>query len=333
MARMHNGYARRTPAQRRSDAPSRRPRLAALAAAALVAAATGCRPAAPAADAAAGRAVRATATVGMITDAVRIVGGDRVAVTGLMGPGVDPHLYKPTAGDVIALGEADIVFYGGLHLEGRMVELFEHIAAGGRPTVAVTADIPPQRLRHPADFAGAADPHVWFDVRLWQSAVRTIAAALVAIDPAGQAVYDANRDAYLAELDALDAWIVAETAAIPPPQRVLVTAHDAFGYFGDRYGFDVRGIQGVSTAAEAGAADIRRLADLIAERRLKAIFVESSVPPATIEALEAAVASRGWRVAIGPPLFSDALGSPDTPAASYVGMVRHNVGAIVGALR
>lgn len=320
-------------ADRPAASPPRRPRLAALAAAALVAAAGGCRPPAPAADAAAGRPVRAAATVGMITDAVRIVGGERVAVTGLMGPGVDPHLYKPTAGDVITLGEADIVFYGGLHLEGRMVELFEHIAAGGRPTVAVTADIPPAHLRHPADFAGAADPHVWFDVRLWQSAVRTIAAALVGVDPAGRTTYDANRDAYLAELDALDAWIVAQTAAVPAPQRVLVTAHDAFGYFGDRYGFDVRGIQGVSTAAEAGAADIRQLADLIAERRLKAVFVESSVPPATIEALEAAVASRGWRVAIGPPLYSDALGSPGTPAESYVGMVRHNVDAIVGALR
>lgn len=301
-------------------------------AAALGVAAAGCG-AGDEAAADAGRPVRAAATVGMITDAVRAVGGDRVAVAGLMGPGVDPHLYKPTAGDVIALGDADVIFYGGLHLEGRMVELFEHIAAGGRPTVAVTADIPPDALRHPAAFAGAADPHVWFDVQLWQSAVRTIAAALADIDPAGRAAYEANRDAYLAELAALDAWIVDEVARVPRSQRVLITAHDAFGYFGDRYGFEVLGIQGVSTAAEAGAADLRRLADLIAERRLKAIFVESSVPPATIEALEAAVASRGWQVDIGPPLFSDALGSPGTPAERYVGMVRHNVAAIVGALR
>jgi len=300
----------------------------------LAAGAAGCTPAAPrATEDVAARPLRVTTTVGMITDAVREVGGARVAVTGLMGPGIDPHLYKPTASDVIALGDADLILYGGLHLEGRMVDLFEHIADGGTATVAVTGDIPPGSLRHPPAFEGAPDPHVWFDVALWQSAVRTIAAALAARDPGSQALYAANRDRYLAELASLDAWVVEQAATVSPAQRILITAHDAFGYFGGRYGFDVRGIQGISTAAEASASSIQALADLIAESRLKAVFVESSVPPATIEALKAAVASRGWRVAIGPPLFSDALGEPGTPAGTYVGMVRHNVTAIVEALR
>lgn len=300
----------------------------------LAAVAAGCVPAAPrATDDVTARPLRVTTTVGMITDAVREVGGARVVVTGLMGPGIDPHLYKPTAGDVIALGDADLILYGGLHLEGRMVELFEHIADGGTPTVAVTRDIPPGSLRHPPAFEGAPDPHVWFDVALWQSVVHTIAAALAARDPGSTALYTANRDRYMAELEALDAWVDGQANTVPTAQRVLITAHDAFGYFGDRYGFDVRGIQGVSTASEASASDIQSLADLIAERRLKAVFVESSVPPATVEALKAAVASRGWQVDIGPPLFSDALGEPDAPAGTYVGMVRHNVTAIVEALR
>lgn len=300
----------------------------------LAAVATGCTPAAPrGTDDVAARPVRVTTTVGMITDAVREVGGARVAVTGLMGPGIDPHLYKPTASDVIALGDADLILYGGLHLEGRMVELFEHIADGGTPTVAVTRDIPPDALRHPPAFEGAPDPHVWFDVALWQEAVRTIAAALAARDPGSRALYAANRDRYLSALETLDLWVVAQAATVPATQRILITAHDAFGYFGDHYGFDVRGIQGISTASEASASDIQALADLIAARRLKAVFVESSVPPSTIEALKAAVASRGWQVAIGPPLFSDALGEPGTPAGTYVGMVRHNVRAIVEALR
>ena len=300
----------------------------------LAAVAAGCVPAAPrATDDVTARPLRVTTTVGMITDAVREVGGARVAVTGLMGPCIDPHLYKPTASDVIALGDPDLILYGGLHLEGRMVELFEHIADGGTATVAVTRDIPPGSLRHPPAFEGAPDPHVWFDVALWQSAVHTIAAALAARDPGSTALYTANRDRYMAELEALDAWVDGQANTVPTAQRILITAHDAFGYFGDRYGFDVRGIQGISTASEASASDIQSLADLIAERQLKAVFVESSVPPATVEALKAAVASRGWRVAIGPALFSDALGEPGAPAGTYVGMVRHNVTAIVEALR
>jgi manganese/zinc/iron transport system substrate-binding protein len=269
----------------------------------------------------------------MITDIVREVGGERVAVSGLMGPGVDPHLYKPTAGDVRLLEDADLIFYNGLHLEGRMSELFEKMAAGGTPTVAVTRDIQPARLRRSEQYPDQSDPHVWFDVRLWQEAVRTVAAELARLDPEGAATYQANAEAYLRELDELDAYVQERVESLPEASRVLVTAHDAFGYFGDRYGVQVRGLQGTSTAAEAGAADVQDLADFIAARRIRAIFVESSVPHRTIEAVRAAVQARGWDVALGGELFSDAMGDEGTPEGSYAGMVRHNVDTLVEALR
>lgn len=289
-------------------------------------------PAAPQGDTP-GRPVRALTTVGMIGDIVQQVGGERVQVSALMGPGVDPHLYKPSAGDVRRLAGAEIIFYGGLHLEGRMAELFEKLDRPDRPTVAVTRDIPPALLRQPAEFEGRYDPHVWFDVTLWQQAVRTVQASLSARDPASAEHYRRNAERYLGQLDQLHAYATAQIASIPPERRVLVTAHDAFGYFGQRYGLEVRGLQGTSTAAEAGAADVQALAALLAERRIKAIFVESSVPQATIEAVQAATQARGWQVAIGGELFSDAMGDAGTPEGTYIGMVRHNVDTIVGALR
>jgi manganese/zinc/iron transport system substrate-binding protein len=250
-----------------------------------------------------------------------------------MGPGVDPHLYRPAASDVRKLVDAELIFYGGLHLEGRMAELFEKMAANGKPTVAVTRDIDPAKLRQPPEFRGKYDPHVWFDVSLWQDAVRTVAAELGRLDPAGKASYDANAAAYLAQLDELDQYVKDQAASVPESSRVLVTAHDAFGYFGQRYGFTVRGLQGTSTAAEAGAADVQELAQFIADRQIKAIFVESSVPHRTIEAVQAAVRSRGWEVAVGGQLYSDAMGDTGTPDGTYIGMVRHNIDTIAGALR
>lgn len=279
----------------------------------------------------AGRKIKVVATTGMVADAVTIVGGERVEVTGLMGPGVDPHLYKASASDVNALDEADIIFYNGLELEGRMTDIFVRLARS-KPTVAVTEDVPQDRLREPPEFEGKYDPHIWFDVSLWTYAVRTIAEHLSELDPGSADLYAANADAYVAELEELDRWVAEQIAKIPEQSRVLITAHDAFGYFGVRYGMEVRGLQGTSTATEAGAGDVQALADFIAERGIKAIFVESSVPQATIEAVRAAVRAKGHEVEIGGQLYSDAMGQAGTPEGTYVGMVRHNVTTIVAAL-
>ncbi|GAB4191509.1 MAG: zinc ABC transporter substrate-binding protein [Roseiflexaceae bacterium] len=279
------------------------------------------------------RPINALATTGMVADLVRNVGGERVQVMALMGAGVDPHLYKPSAGDVRRLSSADIIFYSGLHLEGRMAELFEKLDRPGRPTVAVTRDIDPTLLQPSADYPDKYDPHVWFDVLLWSEGVRTVAASLSALDPGSQELYQRNATAYLRQLDELNSYALAQIASIPVEARVLVTAHDAFGYFGARYGLEVRGLQGVSTAAEAGAADVQDLATLLVEQRIKAIFIESSVPQATIEAVQAAARARGWDVVIGGELFSDAMGDAGTFEGTYIGMVRHNVDTIVKALK
>lgn len=273
------------------------------------------------------------ATVGMITDVVRNIGGDLLSVTGLMGPGIDPHTYKPRASDITTLGDADLIVYGGLSLEGRMIETFEKIHDGGAiPAVAASEAVPEdQRIAH-VDGAYAWDPHLWFDVSLWTVVAEGIAETLATTFPQHADAFRENFGAYRAELDALDAWVFEQVERLAPEQRVLITAHDAFTYFGRRYGFEVMGVQGVSTAAEAGAADIQALAEVIVAREIRAIFVESSVPPATIEAVQAAVRSQGWDVAIGGSLYADAYGEEGTPDGTYIGMVRANVETIVGAL-
>jgi manganese/zinc/iron transport system substrate-binding protein len=288
---------------------------------------------APAPSPLADRAVRVTATTGMIADLVRNIGGERVAVAGLMGPGVDPHLYKPSASDVEKLEGADIIFYNGLELEGRMTDVFVKIARGGKPTIAVTEDIDPELLREPIEFEGKYDPHIWFDVTLWQRAARTVARELAALDPGSKAVYERNAEAYIRQLEELHRYVQRQIATIPATSRVLVTAHDAFGYFGRQYGVEVRGLQGTSTATEAGARDVRALAQFLCARRIKAIFVESSVPHSTIRAVQEAARARGCSVTIGGELFSDAMGSEGTPEGTYLGMVRHNVDTIARALR
>jgi manganese/zinc/iron transport system substrate-binding protein len=277
------------------------------------------------------RPIRVVATVGMITDIVEQVGGDRVTVTGLMGPGVDPHLYKASEGDVIRLASADIIFYNGLHLEAKMAEVFEKM--GGRiRTAAVTRDIDPDLLLAPPEFEGAYDPHVWFDVTLWMSAVEAVRDTLIGLDPGSESLYRANAAGYLAELEALDAYVREQAARVPPEQRVVITAHDAFNYFGRAYDFRVRGLQGISTTAEAGAGDVQALAEFIATNRIPAIFIESSVPVRTVEAVQAAVRARGFQLAIGGELFSDAMGDWGTEEGTYIGMVRHNIDTITGAL-
>lgn len=278
------------------------------------------------------RTIHVVATTGMVGDIVKNVGGDRVEVTTLMGPGVDPHLYKASEGDVQRLDRADIVFYSGLHLEAKLGEVFEKMGES-IVTVPVTDGIPRDRLHVVGSGAGMYDPHVWFDVALWSEAVETVRQTLVEVDPAHAADYDARAAAYRAQLAELDAYVRAEATSIPADKRVLITAHDAFGYFADAYGFEVRGLQGVSTATEAGAGDVQSLAEFIVQRQIPAIFVESSVSPRTVRALEEAVQARGFDVQIGGSLFSDAMGDPDTPEGTYIGMVRHNIDTITHALR
>ncbi len=275
------------------------------------------------------RPVRIVTTTSMIADLAREIGGDRVEVEGLMGPGVDPHLYKASEGDVSRMTEADLILYNGLHLEGKMVDILDRL---GERAAAVTDEIDRSRLVTPPAFAGNHDPHVWMDVSMWTIAARSVADHLAALDTTHAAAYRERAAAYITELDSLDAYVRAQTARVPEDKRVLVTAHDAFGYFGLAYDFEVRGLQGISTATEAGTADVQNLAAFVAEREIPALFVESSVPARSIEAVRAAVRSRGFEVEIGGNLYSDALGGAGSGADTYEGMIRHNVDTIVGAL-
>jgi manganese/zinc/iron transport system substrate-binding protein len=275
--------------------------------------------------------LRVVTTTGMIADAAKAIGGGEVTVAALMGPGIDPHLYKASEGDVTRLSEAQLILYNGLHLEAKMGEVLEQMNRRTR-AVAVAEAIPEARRLAPVGSQGIADPHVWFDVERWSIAVARVRDALIEVDPSHAADYRSRAEQYLASLAALHAEVLTTVAAIPASKRVLITAHDAFQYFGHAYGFEVRGLQGISTQSEAGTADVQELAEFIASRRIPAIFVESSVSPRAIEAVRAAVESRGFHVTIGGQLFSDAMGSEGTPEGTYVGMVRHNVRTIVSAL-
>ncbi|MFA7330029.1 MAG: zinc ABC transporter substrate-binding protein [Candidatus Delongbacteria bacterium] len=286
---------------------------------------TGC---APGRDGDDGR-LRVVCTTGMITDLATRVGGGQIVCQGLMGPGVDPHLYKATAGDVERLSRADLVLYNGLHLEARLAEVFAHLPGARSAALG-------ERLPGAAPLLGpdghAPDPHIWFDVSLWSLVARRIGEELAAADSANAAGYRARAAALGDSLLALHAEILTRVSQLPPERRLLVTAHDAFQYFGRAYGFEVRGLQGISTAAEAGARDVQALATLLVERRVPAIFVESSVPRRTLEAVLEAARARGAHVRLGGELFSDALGDGGTPEGTYAGMVRHNVDTILGAL-
>jgi len=276
--------------------------------------------------------LRVVATTGMVADLAERVGGGRVSVRGLMGPGVDPHLYKATAGDVRALAAAELILYNGLHLEAAMAEVLREMDGRTR-TLAVTEGIPRDRLLTPPEFEGQYDPHVWFDVGLWMLVAESVARVLSEVDPEGAAEYRMNLAVLLDELDELDTWVRTRVAEVPPEGRILITAHDAFHYFGTAYGFTVEGLQGLSTVAEAGTGDVQRVVGLVVERGIPAIFVESSIPRRNVEAVQAAVRARGATVEIGGTLFSDAMGDRGTPEGTYPGMVRHNVNTIVDALK
>lgn len=276
--------------------------------------------------------VKVVATIGMITDAVRSIAGDSVELAGLMGAGVDPHLYKATKGDIDRLSAADIILYNGLNLEAKMADIIRQMPRS-KTTVAVGEAVPDSLLRHPEQFEGHPDPHIWFDVSLWRQAVERVAQTLAERDQKNAEYYRTNAAAYLDSLDALHQWVQEQVQTIPAERRVLVTAHDAFGYFGQAYDIEVEGLQGISTVTEAGLYDVTHMIDMIVERRIPAVFVESSVPRKSIEAVVEGARSRGHEVRIGGELFSDAMGQAGTPEGTYLGMVRHNVNAIVEALK
>ncbi len=270
-------------------------------------------------------------TTGMIADLAKTIVGDAATVHSLMGPGVDPHLYKPTEGDVRRLSEADLVLYNGLHLEGKMADILGKMGRE-KSVVPVAEVLRPDQLLSPPGFSGQPDPHVWFDVGLWAQTIDAILPAVEKLVPEKKGLFADTASALRAELLELDEWVLSRIRSLPEERRILVTAHDAFGYFGRRYGMEVVGLQGISTATEAGVRDVTRLVDLIVARSIPAIFVESSVSSRSIESVQAACRERGHSVEIGGSLFSDAMGADGTEGGTYPGMVRQNVETIVGAL-
>lgn len=273
-----------------------------------------------------------TATVGMVADIVRQVAGDKANVKGIIGEGVDPHLYKPTRNDVAALLSADVVFYSGLMLEGKMADTLIKVARSGKPVYAVTELIDESYLLEPKEFKGHFDPHLWMDVAGWSRGVTAVAKALAEFDPPNAAAYNSRAAQYGEELAKLDAYAKKSIASIPETSRVLITAHDAFNYFGRAYKIDVRGIQGISTESEAGLQDINRLVDFIVSRGVPAVFVETSVADKNVRALVDGARAKGKAIKIGGSLYSDAMGPTGTYEGSYIGMIDHNVTLMTRAL-
>ena len=276
--------------------------------------------------------IQVLSTTGMIHDLVVNIAGDKVQATALMGPGIDPHLYKASQGDIALMSKADLIFYNGLHLEAKLGDVFEKMDKS-KPCIPVTRQIPEERLNSPDEFAGYHDPHVWFDVSLWIYAAKEVAQGLAQLDSANKDLYFKNAQTYIKTLEELDQWVKASIESIPPDRRYLVTAHDAFGYFGRAYGMTVRGIQGISTVSEAGTKDIQELSDWIIQKQIPSIFVESSVPIRNIQALQHAVIAKGVELQIGESLFTDAMGDAGTKEGTYVGMIQHNVNSIVEGLK
>ncbi len=268
-------------------------------------------------------------TTQMIGDLAKNIGGEHVEVISLMGSGVDPHLYKATQGDLRRLTRADVILYNGLHLEGKMQEIFEKMARN-KPVFPVSSLIKSDQLLH---IDQIPDPHVWFDLSLWHQSGERVLQILQEQDPKNSQAYRDNAATYLGEMLELHEWIKAQIQSIAPAQRILITAHDAFGYFGRAYGLEVMGLQGVSTATEFGLQDIKFLKETIVKNQIKAVFIESSVSPRFIQSLVAGVNAEGYELSIGGELYSDAMGLADTPEGNYFGMVKHNVNTIVDALK
>ncbi len=275
--------------------------------------------------------LKVVATTGMIADAARQVGGDHVEVRALMGPGVDPHAYRQTRSDIVALTQADLVLWHGLYLEAQLEDFMRDLAQT-QPVVAVAEALPRNLLINHDDYDDKFDPHVWMNPNLWARVVLNIRDALIEARPEAKAAFKANAETHLAEISDLAVYANKVLASVPPDSRVLLTAHDAFNYFGSAYGYEVVGIQGISTESEAGLNRIETLVDTLVERDIKAVFVESSVSDRNVRALIEGAASRGHDIAIGGTLYSDAMGQPGTYEGTYIGMIDHNVTTITRAL-
>ena len=275
--------------------------------------------------------LKVVTTTTMITDLVSVIGGDAIEVNGLMGAGVDPHLYKASEGDVSKLYEADIIFYNGLHLEGKLVEVFEKMKQ--KKQIALANKLPENKLIGSEYFASNYDPHVWFDISFFKLFAEQVTNTLISEDPKNKLLYTKNSNEFIEKLNELEIKLTQLINQLPKEKRILVTAHDAFNYFGVSFGFKVVGLQGLSTATEAGVQDVQKLSEFIITNKVKAIFVESSVPKRTIEALREAVKSKGHNVKIGGSLYSDALGDKGTREGTYLGMYEHNVTTIINALK
>lgn len=273
------------------------------------------------------------ATTTLVGDLVTNIGGDKVNVKSLMGPGVDPHDFKASAGDVALMHKADIIFYNGLNLEGKMGSLFENFQSTDKLIKAVSSNINEEELIDFETNPGHFDPHIWFSVNLWKKAAKEVKIGLQTLDEKNSKYYEKNYEEYIKELTELDEYIRKRVEELPEDKRVLVTAHDAFGYFGLEYGFQVRGLQGISTSAEAGTSDVSNLANYIVNKDIKAIFIESSLPIKNVEALQEAVKSQGHNVKIGGELYSDSTGSKGTEAETYIGTFKANIDTIVDSLK
>uniref|UniRef100_UPI004047D34A metal ABC transporter solute-binding protein, Zn/Mn family n=1 Tax=Roseivirga sp. TaxID=1964215 RepID=UPI004047D34A len=271
-------------------------------------------------------------TTGMIADIAKNVGLDSVQVTALMGPGVDPHLYKATQGDLSRLQKADIIFYNGLHLEGKMDEVFEKLERI-KTVVPISRQLDSTVLLTDPVYAGAHDPHIWFDVSIWASTVNQVLATLIETNPENEAFYAKNAENYIQSLNDLHGWVRDEIATIPEEQRILITAHDAFNYFGRAYSIEVKGLQGISTLSEFGLKDRVDLVNFIVDRKIKAVFVETSVSEKNINAIIEGCQQKGHDVVIGGKLYSDAMGAEGSAEGTYIGMVKANVNTIVKALK
>ncbi|MEO0511238.1 MAG: zinc ABC transporter substrate-binding protein [Verrucomicrobiota bacterium] len=276
--------------------------------------------------------LKVVTTCGMVTSIVEEVAGEVSEVEGLMGSGVDPHLYKPTRSDVLKMADADVIFYSGLMLEGRMADTFARMSRKGKKVYAVTELLDDRYLMEPEEFEGHWDPHVWNDVSAWKKATEMVVVAMSEVDPANAATYKSKGEAYMAKLAELDAYVRKVLATIPKEKRYLITAHDAFGYFARAYDIEVRSVQGVSTASAAGVDDINQLVDFIVEKDISAIFVENITSDKGLQAVVEGCRSRGHDVVIGGTLFSDAMGADGTYEGTYLGMVDHNATLIARAL-
>ncbi len=276
--------------------------------------------------------IRVTTTTGQVADLVKNIGGDKVEVVSLMGAGVDPHLYQASQGDIKKLDQADIIFYNGLHLEGKMDEIFEKMSED-KSVIAIADSIPEEKLLSADNGSKSYDPHVWFDIEAWVYGIEVVKQELTKLSPEEEEVFAENAEAYKKDLEEMHQYTVDQIQSIPEESRVLVTAHDAFKYFGSAYGLEVMGLQGLSTDSEYGLKDVQSLVDTLVERNIKAVFVESSISEKSINAVVEGAKEKNHQVVIGGELFSDAMGEEGTKEGTYIGMFKHNVDAIVNSLR